>query len=728
MRLATACLAVAIAGPARSQEPAPMPPLADEPPAISLDDPLEPLAEERPRTEEDQDRVDADALAAHGRLLFQQGDLERALRRYQRAWRYNSENVSILKDIIPLALKLNRSAEAARYAVISAEKSPTDVALLRNLASLLASQGDYERALSLFERSYENGAAETTAETEKADIDTRLAMGRLYFLVGDFPRAADAFAMVQSKFEKDGADGLGEEARQALAQESADTYGLFAETYLRAGRHDQAATAFRKANEARPDAALLAFRLARVETGREAFAPALALLDESLAAGPLDEGEEPYQLLGDLLRKTATPPAGDDQIRKQLIDRLAAAQATAGNSEGFKLFLARQWSEAGAADKAIALLEEAHGAQPALETTVELAAALAKAGRHDRLLAVLGQAALLQGAGDALAAIVTRGAIDAATLEAIRAEAKARGDALRGAALALGVLSVKLGQEGDEWFEAALKQSPPKPAETLITWGLELYFAKKYDAAAKVFARAIKENVARAQNAALYYYLAGAHEEAGRTEEALAALKRAAALNSSSAEYRMRAALILERAKRYDEAEQELVRLIERLDKARSPAARDARRMLSNLYDKMGRMPEAEEQLEQVLDEYPDDDGALNDLGYLWVDQNKRLKRSLAMIERACAAEPGQAAYRDSLGWAYYRLGRFDEAVVELEKAVALESQPDAVILDHLGDARASAGQGEKALEAWRKAAEAARATEDGDLLEKIEAKIKARE
>ena len=80
--------------------------------------------------------------------------------------------------------------------------------------------------------------------------------------------------------------------------------------------------------------------------------------------------------------------------------------------------------------------------------------------------------------------------------------------------------------------------------------------------------------------------------------------------------------------------------------------------------------------------------GALNDLGYLWVDQNKHLHRSLKMVEIASAAEPDNIAYRDSLGWAYYRLGRFEEAVRELKKAAEGEEG------DEQADEQAGAGPG----------------------------------
>lgn len=130
----------------------------------------------------------------------------------------------------------------------------------------------------------------------------------------------------------------------------------------------------------------------------------------------------------------------------------------------------------------------------------------------------------------------------------------------------------------------------------------------------------------------------------------------------------------------------------------------DSRLVLSNIEVVAGRMPEAEEWLEQVLDEYPGDTGTLNDLGYLWTDQGKHLERALRMIQEAVAAEPKNPAYRDSLGWAFYRLHRYGEAVVELQIATAVE-KPDGIVLDHLGDAFFAQGDGAAALAAWTKAA-----------------------
>jgi Flp pilus assembly protein TadD len=106
-----------------------------------------------------------------------------------------------------------------------------------------------------------------------------------------------------------------------------------------------------------------------------------------------------------------------------------------------------------------------------------------------------------------------------------------------------------------------------------------------------------------------------------------------------------------------------------------------------------------------VLDEFPDDPGALNDLGYLWTEQGKNLQWARQMIQKAVDSEPENAAYLDSLGWAYYQLGQYAEAVQWLEKAAAGD-EPDGVILDHLGDAYwkvRPAGQGRRGLAEGRR-------------------------
>jgi tetratricopeptide (TPR) repeat protein len=229
-------------------------------------------------------------------------------------------------------------------------------------------------------------------------------------------------------------------------------------------------------------------------------------------------------------------------------------------------------------------------------------------------------------------------------------------------------------------------------------------------------------------NPAIHFYLAGALEMAGQTDEAVKVASQAAALSPKNARFQSRRAWILYHAKRYDDAKQKYEEFIQKFDADHAEASRDsireARLVLSNISVLGGRLPEAEEWLEQVLDEFPEDIGAMNDLGYLWCDQGKHLRRSLEMVQKAVAKEPDNMAYRDSLGWALYRLGRAEEGLAELERAAAKED-PDGVILDHLGDVYLKVNQRDKAVDAWRRAVKAFDKEKDAKKRQDAEAKIK---
>jgi len=108
---------------------------------------------------------------------------------------------------------------------------------------------------------------------------------------------------------------------------------------------------------------------------------------------------------------------------------------------------------------------------------------------------------------------------------------------------------------------------------------------------------------------------------------------------------------------------------------------------------------------EKVLQLQPNHSEALNFIGYSWADENKNLDKALVYIKQAVAQKPENGFIHDSLGWVYFRLGDFNHAVEELEKAISLEPR-DPHILDHLGDAYKALGQKDKALEVYTKALE----------------------
>jgi tetratricopeptide (TPR) repeat protein len=71
---------------------------------------------------------------------------------------------------------------------------------------------------------------------------------------------------------------------------------------------------------------------------------------------------------------------------------------------------------------------------------------------------------------------------------------------------------------------------------------------------------------------------------------------------------------------------------------------------------------------------------------------NQKLDEAMAMIAKAVELRPNDGYIVDSLGWAHYQLGEYEEAVKHLERAISLscgdhQCSADPVINDHLGDA-----------------------------------------
>lgn len=137
-------------------------------------------------------------------------------------------------------------------------------------------------------------------------------------------------------------------------------------------------------------------------------------------------------------------------------------------------------------------------------------------------------------------------------------------------------------------------------------------------------------------------------------------------------------------------------------------------------YERAKEWPKAEEDFLKALDLNPDQPAVLNYLGYSWIDQDMNLKPALEMIEKAVAAQPQDGYIVDSLGWAFYKLGRMDEAVQTLEQAVLLRPN-DAEINDHLGDAYWKAGRKLEARFQWNVAASV---DEVGNVKERVAPKL----
>jgi Tfp pilus assembly protein PilF len=95
----------------------------------------------------------------------------------------------------------------------------------------------------------------------------------------------------------------------------------------------------------------------------------------------------------------------------------------------------------------------------------------------------------------------------------------------------------------------------------------------------------------------------------------------------------------------------------------------------------------------------------LNNYGYSLAERGLQLLRALDMSKQAITAEPDNAAYLDTYGWIFYRLGQYNDAAVYIEKSIAT-GKASAVVHEHLGDVYIKLGQKDRALELWKKALE----------------------
>jgi tetratricopeptide (TPR) repeat protein len=86
-------------------------------------------------------------------------------------------------------------------------------------------------------------------------------------------------------------------------------------------------------------------------------------------------------------------------------------------------------------------------------------------------------------------------------------------------------------------------------------------------------------------------------------------------------------------------------------------------------------------------------------------DRGTRLDEALGYIRRAVAIEPQNYAYLDSLGWAYFKLGRYELAEENLRKALE-HSDADPTVHEHMGDLYQKTGRLKQAVSHWERALE----------------------
>jgi tetratricopeptide (TPR) repeat protein len=133
------------------------------------------------------------------------------------------------------------------------------------------------------------------------------------------------------------------------------------------------------------------------------------------------------------------------------------------------------------------------------------------------------------------------------------------------------------------------------------------------------------------------------------------------------------------------------------------PDSVDLRYAMATTYEEMGRNSAALKELKTLLDLRPDDPAAMNALGYTLADHSKELGKARALIERAHAEAPKNAAILDSLGWVLFRQGHTAQAEPYLREAYQEDRGGD--IAAHLGEVLWQLGRHPDAERIWAEAA-----------------------
>jgi tetratricopeptide (TPR) repeat protein len=94
---------------------------------------------------------------------------------------------------------------------------------------------------------------------------------------------------------------------------------------------------------------------------------------------------------------------------------------------------------------------------------------------------------------------------------------------------------------------------------------------------------------------------------------------------------------------------------------------------------------------------------AYNYIGFMWAEHNLHLDEAEEMIGRALQLDPNNGAYLDSLGWVFYRKGKYEEALNELLRAAQALTRDDPIVFEHIGDTYSKLNRVPQALEFWQK-------------------------
>ncbi len=250
----------------------------------------------------------------------------------------------------------------------------------------------------------------------------------------------------------------------------------------------------------------------------------------------------------------------------------------------------------------------------------------------------------------------------------------------------------------------SLKTAGRDDAQLYFSLGKAMNFLERYAEAEKYYREGFKKDVSTISEDSIYRAYIGIiraliKEEKG--DEALNLIRDdAKKYIKDSARLKELEANLLRELERYDDA----IAIYEWL-LASDPGNRAYHLSISLLYDLSGQFENAEKALLKVIELSPGDPLALNNLAYMYLENGVNIPEALKMVNQALKVEPENGAYLDTLGWAYYKMGKYKQARKYIEKSIEVAGMEDkGVIFEHYGDVLDKLGKKKEAVEAYRNA------------------------
>jgi len=693
-----------------------------------LDEPAPLLVPVNPRTVEIEQRSKAAAWFMTGRLHQQRERFDQALKAYEKAAALEPGSIEIVRAMIDMALRLNQGDKALKYAVDAVKLDPDDFQLLRQLGVEMVRGEKLDQAIKYLEQARNSPKLK---EHSGFYVLINRDLGIIYRDLGEIEKAADAFEVVFSALLDPQKFGLNRRTRDELQKHRSTSYEQIGQVFLQAKRNGRALTALEKASVERSGKpGGVNYLLAQLYFQKEDYASALKQIDIFFSA-KLDKGRIPYLLLQQILVKTDKEDSLTPRLEELIKDDPTNREA--------KAFLAA-----------------AYLAKDRLEEAEEIFTASLKDGPSPAAYLGLAQIYRRQMKAAELLENISKVYVQnwqkrpipeplATELEVLQKDKTFQDDFLKiireqtsdGAhaehfGKLLFVAEVVEGanrtEDAAELYRLALKANPAQAAPVYRALGGLLMGAELYAEAAAVYREAIDKPLLQSSKVDYLYRLAIVLELSGETDPALEALAEASKLLPREIpDLVFREAWIYYHAHRSKKAAEKFEAFIAKYPDA-GLLTKQAKFSLSAVYVQLGELKRGEEILEKYLADNPEDIGVNNDLGYLYADQGKNLKKARTMIQKAVDAEPENAAYLDSLGWVLFKLGEHKEAITWLVKATQLETGNDATIWEHLGDCYGAIKETSDATKAWEKALELVKQEShpDEELIKRVEEKLKA--